>query len=159
MQNKICCVFGHRTINLTVEQIKTLKNHIEMLITEENINTFIFGSKSQFNDLCHNLVSQLREKYPHIKRIYIRAEYPYIAKKYEEYLLGRYESTCFPERIINAGKARYVERNYIIIQKSDICLVYYEGQENFKSGTYKAYKYAEKNQRRIINAFDLFKAL
>lgn len=154
MKNKTCCIFGHRKIDLTDKQTKSLKENIEYLITKEKVDTFIFGSKSQFNDLCLRLVSKLKEKYPYIKRIYIRAEYPCITKQYEEYLLEQYESTYFPESIINAGRARYVERNYEMIEKSEICLIYYDS--NYlkpNSGTYKAYKYAEKKKRKIINTF------
>lgn len=145
MKDKSCCIFGHRKINLTAEEITILKTCIEYLITKENINTFIFGSKSQFNDLCLNLVSKLKEKHPYIKRIYIRAEYPFITKQYEGYLLRQYEYTYFPKNMIKAGRARYVERNFEMIKKSDICLVYYDANyQNTNSGTYKAYKYAQR---------------
>ena len=154
MKNKTCCIFGHRKIDLSDKQIKALTAQIENLVTNEKVNTFVFGSKSQFNDLCLNIVSKLKEKYPHIERIYIRAEYPFITKQYEEYLLCQYESTYFPENIINAGKARYIERNYEMVKKSDICLIYYDPNHlKPNSGTYKAYKYAEKKKRKIINTF------
>ena len=91
----------------------------------------------------------LKEKYSHIKRVYIRAEYPRISKNYEKYLLKNYEETYFPKHIVNAGKAVYIERNYEMIDKSDICVVYYIPTE--KSGTGIAYKYAEIKKKKIIN--------
>ena len=73
-----CCFFGHRTINETEELKSKLIETIEKLIVEKQVDTFLFGSKSRFNSLCQETVTELKEKYPHIKRIYVRAEYPNI---------------------------------------------------------------------------------
>ena len=70
-----CCFFGHRKINETPELIERLTNEIEVLITEKEVDTFYFGSKSEFNSLCHKVVSDLKEKYPHIKRVYVTQFY------------------------------------------------------------------------------------
>ena len=94
-----CCFFGHRKIDKTPELIERLTKEIKVLITENDVGTFYFGSKSQFDDLCHKVVTGLKEKYPHIKRIYVRAEYPYINENYENYLLKAYEETYYPEKL------------------------------------------------------------
>lgn len=163
-----CCFFGHRKINETPELIERLTNEIEVLITEKEVDTFYFGSKSKFDDLCYKVVTELKEKYPHIKRVYVRAEYPYIHDDYKSYLLQSFEDTYYPERMINAGRAAYVERNYEMIDNSSFCVVYYD--ENYapprrrngkrdlldyqpKSGTKVAYDYATKKGRAIINTF------
>ena len=67
-----CCFFGHRKINETSEFVERLAKTIELLITDRDVNTFYFGSKSEFDDLYHKIVTDLKEKYPHIKRIYVR---------------------------------------------------------------------------------------
>lgn len=118
MKNNICCFFGHRTINETEELKSKIIETIEKLIVDENVNTFLFGSKSRFNSLCLELVTKIKEKYPHIKRIYIRAEYPDINEQYTNYLLESYEDTYYPEHIIGSGRAAYVERNYEMIDNS-----------------------------------------
>ncbi len=125
MIDRTCCFFGHRKISDTTELRTQLCEVIENLILKENIDTFLFGSKSEFNSLCHEIVTDLKEKYPHIKRIYVRAEYPYINYDYKNYLLQDYEDTYYPERMINAGRAAYVERNFEMIDKSSVCIVYY----------------------------------
>ena len=102
MKSRACCFFGHRTINETEELKSKLNEIIEKLIVDEKVNTFLFGSKSRFNDLCYETVTQLKEKYPHVKRIYVRAEYPYISDDYKNYLLEFYEDTYYPERIMNS---------------------------------------------------------
>ena len=70
-----CCFFGHRKIDKTPELIDRLTKEIEILITEKDVGIFYFGSKSEFDDLCHKIVTELKEKYPHIKRIYVRSAF------------------------------------------------------------------------------------
>ena len=165
-KEKTCCFFGHRKIDETEELKNNLCRIIENLITNEKVDTFLFGSKSQFDDLCHKVVTKLKEKYPNLKRIYVRSAYQYIPDWYEKSLLENNEGTYFPEYMENAGRASYVERNQEMINKSDFCIVYYD--ENYlpprrknsrrdlcdyqpKSGTAVAYDYAVKKNKEIIN--------
>lgn len=162
---RCCCFFGHRKIEETTELEKSVYSIVEDLITNKNVDTFLFGSKSQFDDFCYKIVTELKEKYPHIIRIYVRTEFPYIDDSYRNYLLERYEDTYYPSKMVEAGKAAYVERNYEMINKSTYCVVYYD--ENYapprrrnsrrdltdyqpKSGTKLAYDYAIK-KCEVIN--------
>ncbi len=153
---KTCCFFGHRKISDRDQLRKELYRIIEELITHDDVSTFLFGSKSEFDSLCREAVALLKEKYPHIHRIYIRAEYQYINKDYEKYLLQFCDETYFSTRAVNSGKAVYIERNYELIDKSDICVVYYNPDylktNNYqsRSGTHIAYEYAVKKDKRII---------
>lgn len=150
-----CCFFGHKTINETEELKERLCETIEKLIVDEKVDTFLFGSKSRFNSLCLDLVTEMKEKYPRIKRVYVRAEYPYISEDYKNYLLESYEDTYYPEHIIGSGRAAYVERNYEMINKSHFCVVYYDKPHSpttRKSGTKIALDYAIKLGKQIINA-------
>ena len=153
MKEKTCCFFGHRKINETEELKLKLYDIIEKLIVDENVDTFLFGSKSRFNDLCYEIVSKIKEKYPHIKRIYVRAEYTDIDEQYTNYLLEFFEDTYYPEHIRNSGKASYVERDYEMINKSHYCIVYYDepnAPTTRKSGTKIALDYAIKKGKQII---------
>ncbi len=166
VKEKTCCFFGHRKITETQELKDLLYEIVESLITERKVDTFLFGSKSEFDDLCHEMVTALKEKYPHIKRIYVRAEFQYIDDFYTKYLLKSYEDTYYPKQIENSGRASYVERNYEMINKSDYCVIYYD--ENYlpprrknsrrdisdyqpKSGTALAYSYAKSKNKVIYN--------
>ena len=150
MFKNTCCFFGHREIEESEELRRKLCGIIEDLIVNKSVDTFLFGSKSRFNSLCLETVSRLKEKYPHVKRVYVRAEYPFINEEYKDYLLESYEDTYYPEKIINSGKAAYVERNCEMIDKSRFCVVYCSETwtlENRKSGTKIALDYAVKKQK------------
>lgn len=154
MHTNTCCFFGHRTINETDELRTKITDAIEKLITDENVDTFLFGSKSEFDSLCLELVTQLKEKHPNIKRIYVRAEFPVINEEYKDYLLKFYDDTYFPEKIIGSGSVAYVERNYEMINNSKYCIVYYDESHaptTRKSGTKIALDYALKKGREVIN--------
>ena len=166
MIENTCCFFGHRKIEDTPDLRTKIADIIEGLIVDENIHTFLFGSKSAFDSLCYDLVTKIKEKYPHIKRVYVRAEFPYIDENYRAYLLESYEETYYPDGMKKAGKAAYVERNCDMIDRSRVCVVYYDldyappRRKNSrrdltdyhpKSGTKVAYEYAIKKKRKIIN--------
>lgn len=150
-----CCFFGHREI-CEDERLKTqLCNTIKKLIIEENVDTFLFGSKSRFNTLCYELVTKIKDEYPSIKRVYVRAEYPIITDSYKAYLLSNYEYTYYPKKIIGATRAVYVKRNYEMIDNSRFCIVYFDeanSPKNRKSGTKSALEHAKK-QKKIIHKF------
>ncbi len=166
---KTCCFFGHRHIEET-DILKTrLYEEIEALITTHQVETFLFGSKSEFDKLCLKIVTELKEKYPHIQRVYVRAEFPYISDHYRSYLLQSYEDTYFPDSVLNAGKASYVKRNIEMIDNSQFCIVYLDEQYapprkkagkrdviayQPKSGTKTAYDYAMKKHNHVINMFE-----
>ena len=147
-----CCFVGHREITETEDLKRELYETIETLIVKEKVDTFSFGSKSRLNSLCYELVTDLKENYPHIKRVYVRAEFPVINDDYRAYLLEKYEDTYYPEKIIGAGRAAYVERNYEMIDKSQFCVFYCKeeyGPTGRKSGTKIAMDYAVKHKKRI----------
>ena len=170
LKPEICCFFGHREITVTDELVLKLSTEIEKLIAINNVHTFLFGSNSRFDELCYMVVSKLKEKHTHIKRVYVRAAYADIDNRYEKYLLQRYEESYYPQSIRGAGKASYVERNREMINNSTFCIVYHD--ENYlpprrkgnsknltdyqpKSGTKLAFEYARRKNKIIMNVYDL----
>ncbi len=154
------CFIGHRNIQKNEDLVSSLKNIITELINK-GVSTFLFGSMSEFDEFSWKIVTELKEKYPFIKRVYVRSTYQYINKSYEKYLLKFYEETYFPKKLENAGKRSYVERNYEMIDHSTYCIFYYN--ENYvvpfskspkrNSGTKIAYHYAVKRKKTIINLY------
>lgn len=138
MIQNTCCFLGHREIVETEEMKKDLYDTIVELIVNEKVDVFLFGSKSRFNDLCHEIVSRVKVNYPSIKRVYVRAEFPSISDSYKTYLLKDYEETYYPEEVVGAGRAVYVKRNCEMIDNSRFCI-----------GTKIALDYAVKKQKVI----------
>lgn len=179
---KGCCFIGHRVIDVSDSLIKRLKILIESLIVCENVCMFLFGSNSQFNDLCLEIVTNLQKKYPHIKTIAYECKSEiFFLKKYKEYYQKimsnfynkRVDIMTVDEKIdhktkFTAGKASYVERNQAMIDSSHFCVFYYN-QEYLpqkrkhtikhsslyqpQSGTKLAYLYALKKHKKIFNVF------
>lgn len=162
-----CCFFGHRKIISDDKLVNDITSAIENLIINHHVDTFLFGSKSQFDRLCYKIVSRFKTKYPNLKRIYVRAEFPYIDDQYRSYLLERYEDTYFPDQLYHAGKAVYIERNYEMIQNSKYAIIYYK--KNYipphqhykkdlllrpsKGGTKIAYEYSKQKGLLICNVY------
>lgn len=129
-----------------------LERIIHRLIVCEGVDTFLFGSKSRFNELCYELVTVAKESYPYIKRVYVRAAHPVISEEYRAYLLQNYEDTYYPERVRGAGRAAYVQRNCAMIDSSLFCIVYYDecrAPATRRSGTALALAYARRCGRCI----------
>ena len=162
-----CCFFGHRKIISDDKLVNDITSAIENLIINHHVDTFLFGSKSQFDRLCYKIVSRFKTKYPNLKRIYVRAEFPYIDDQYRSYLLERYADTYFPDQLYHAGKAVYIERNYEMIQNSKYAIIYYN--KNYilphqhykkdlllrpsKGGTKISYEYAKQKGLLICNVY------
>lgn len=165
----IICFIGHRTITNEDQLIPRLKETILNLI-EIGADTFLFGSKSKFDDICLEIVSHFKKNYPNIKRVYVRSSYPIIDISYEEYLLEFYDETYFPKEVENAGRCSYIKRNQNMIDVAYICVFYYNSEymppvkkakkhssllptQERKSGTALAFNYAKQKRKQIINLY------
>lgn len=176
MEEKVCSFFGHRKIADSVALRQRIQSEIVNLIENYGVNVFLFGSRSDFDSLCHAIVTELKEKYPHIQRraytcrsetctlekerAYWEGIYSYFEKR-PVTLLGVEEEVEHKNKY-TAGKAQYVERNQAMINDSDFCVFYYNpyyqpprrkyskrsvGDYQPKSGTKLAFDYANQRKR------------
>lgn len=116
--------------------------------------------------VCKQL-HEVKKIRPNVKLIYVRAEYPHISEDYKDYLLNFYDDTYFPDKILNAGRAAYIERNYYMIDKADIYIFYFDktyspfslsgshaaSNHKYASRTRLAYDYALSKKMVIINLY------
>ena len=136
---KACSFFGHRTIDETLVLVNRLRKEIVNLIENEGVRIFLFGSRSDFNELCHKIVSELREIYPDIQRrgypcqseVFVLEKNREITErihfnvtKQEVRFYGVEEEVEFKDRW-KAGKGQYVQRNQAMIDDSTHCIFYY----------------------------------
>lgn len=144
------------------EAENTVRETILWLIEEEGADVFLFGSHSRFDDLCYNLVSHFKQKrFPEIKRVLVRAEYPYLEDadspnwEYREYLLTQYEETYFPDKAKGATRLSYVKWNEAMIDRCDMLVAYCKYDISSRgSGTAAALRYAKQKKKRHINIYD-----
>ena len=149
---------GHRKIERTGELQRRLADTVTTLIEKEKAETFLFGSKSEFNDLCYEIVTVLQQTYPHIRRVEIRASNEYLPQMYIDIILKYYEETVFPECVGGAGYRAYIKRNQAMIDMCDVLIAYcdmnFKPSTRTKSGTILAAEYARKKKKRIINVIE-----
>ena len=164
---KACSFFGHRDTEQTEELKQKVRETVERLIVEEGVDTFLFGSRSKFDELCHMVVTELKEKYPHIQRI------AYLCKHESGCLAGEgkdeqhrikeltrrdvyvreFEDIKRSDRVNSAGRVSYVERNQWMVDESDITFIHIDKGyciKNKNSGTALIYRYAKSRKRIIV---------
>lgn len=174
---------GHRTVKDAAQMKKKLTDTISKLI-EDGADTFLFGSKSEFNSLCWNVVTELQTQYPNIKRIcYTTPHELAITSKEDrdqmEHLYSivvggerhfkDYEGAVESQKSQNATTDTYIMRNQEMIDNSDICVFYYDKDYlpprrkqskrsvwgyQPQSGTAIAFTYARRRKKTIINMFE-----
>lgn len=157
IKGKACSFFGHRKIKITEELKNKIKIMVEDLIITHNVCVFLFGSRSEFNDLCYCIVTELKDRYCEIRRVFyscksetciLESERKKYNKIYNQFLIDKFKTLFFEEEFeYNAkyisGRASYVERNYAMIDDSDFCIFYYD----------KNYKPDKKSIQKIVLAF------
>ena len=148
----VACFIGHRKIDKSKNLEDKLLSEIEKLICS-GVNTFLFGSKSEFDTLCYNVVTTLKEKYPDIVRVKFNTssevglESEREAHKFERKLsdffgedvsIKTFEENVLSKKSLRAKRGAYIERNKEIIDASDFCIFYYD--KNYLPPTKKTLK-------------------
>ena len=136
----ICTFFGHRD---TSENIKPkLKAVLVNLIEKNNINMFYVGNNGAFDHIVRETLKELKTIYT----INYYVAFAYIPKKreYDDYS----DTIYFDELNTKPYKYRIVERNKIMLEKSDVVITHVTrvvgGAAEFKA-------LAEKKGKTVIN--------
>lgn len=170
---KSCCFIGSRNTMPTIEIRNAIKNVAEDLITNNDVTIFNFGSKSNFNNICLELISELKKVHKPIKRIAYLCPNETAFKDEDKVLWGKLlsqklnknvnilcvdQSKQFPYKTPKKGV--YISRNFFMIDNSDYCVFHFENNKkeqrnnllcsNSSSGTSIAYKYAIRKNKKII---------
>lgn len=178
----IACFIGHRMVT-DAEQLKIRLTETVTKLIEDGIDTFLFGSRSEFNDICWCVVTELQERFPNIKRIKFNVphevaftskaerencEMLFLKFAHKEVHYTDYEEAFDSEKSSRAGKNAYIMRNEEMIDRSDVCVFYYNKDylppkrkptnkylsvRQTKSGTAIAFAYATQKKKRIINTY------
>lgn len=176
-KSKTCCFIGHRKIIDKEKTIPRLRALLRDLIEGKHVDTFLFGSVSEFNDICHDVTTEFKKEYSNIRRIcYVcKSEWACFEKErlerergFNEFfnspiVLRGYEEEHKLKKIFKAGKASYIERNKAMINDSNYCVFYYcdkyNPEGNGRSGTRIAYEYAQSVAKRngsLLEIVDIY---
>lgn len=178
----VVCFIGHRTVTDTL-QVKIRLTETVVNLIADGAETFLFGSRSDFDTLCWEVVSELKKQYTNIKRISHNAPHETAFTSIEErqlyeqiylQLTGNevhfkdYDYAVNSQKCINSTKNTYIMRNQEMIDKSDVCVFYYnkdylppkrkQSKRHVlsyqpQSGTAIALTYAKQKKKKIINLF------
>ena len=168
-KNYSCCFIGHRKLDLQFSK-EHLYNLIKHLIINVGVKNFLFGSNSEFNDLCHQIVTSFKEIYPDI----IRTNYPLsqnarvtptdkleleqtLKKLYKKnFYICDYDN--FATVTNSKGSFAYIKRNFFMIENANLVVAYLRDikSKNNKtsritnSGTKLAVDFAIKLKKDVI---------
>lgn len=149
-KEKVCSCFGHSEVEITDELKKRTSEEIDKAIAD-GISVFLFGGRSDFDDLVYDTVSEKKAQNPRleIKRIFCFPLDAHMRKPPRWFKRKEYEEYICPAKDFEWWYTAIYYRNCAMIDESDLVLFYAEEREN--SGAYKAYKYAVKSKKKTVN--------
>lgn len=149
---KTCSCFGHTEVEITDDLIMRARMEIDKAIAD-GVRTFLFGGRSDFDDLCYDLVTEKKNADPQldIRRVFCVALDKQLTKPPKWFIRKEYEAVECPTKVCYYWYKAIYFRNLAMIDQSDLVLFWVERREN--SGAYKTYRYAVGKRKRIVNLF------
>lgn len=141
VENKICCLFGHRDCFALEESNLTdaLENQIA-----KGVRTFYVGNHGYFDALVRRILRKLQKQYPHIQYAVVLA---YLPEK--QYAYDDPADTIYPEGLEAVPrKFAITKRNQWMIQQADVCVCYIN---RTWGGAYNSVITAKRKGIEIIN--------
>ncbi len=147
-------LFGHRII----EDYNTVENKLyellRIIIQKENREIeFLVGRNGDFDLMASSVIRKLKKETGN-ENVFLTLVLPYETAELRnntEAFESYYDSIEICEASADCNfKYAIVARNRDMIDRSDIVVVYVK---NESGGAYQSLKYAEKNQKRIINLY------
>ncbi len=135
----VCTFFGHRD---TPENIKPKLRAVLIDLIENNVNMFYVGNNGAFDHIVRETLMELKNTY----KINYYVVLAYIPKKNE---YADYSDTIyFDELNTKPYKCRIIERNKIMLEKSDIVVTHVT---RIIGGAVEFKNMAEKKGKIVIN--------
>ena len=142
-------LFGHREIH----DLKRIEEQLILIIKEimqiKSYVAFLIGRNGEFDEYAASVIKQLQKDFGK-ERFDITLVLPYTVadlEYYEKY----YDHIIVPESVYGVHpKAAITLKNRWMVEQSDLVIAYIERDEG---GAYKAIKYAEKLNKKVINLY------
>lgn len=139
-------LFGHREIEDLRSVDRLLLPVLKELVYNKRYITFLIGRNGEFDEYAASLIKKLqRESGKENSDLTLVLAYT-VAKMedYEKY----YDSIIIPEALYGKHpKSAITLKNQWMVEQSDLVIVYLERK---KGGAYRAMKYADKNNKKVI---------
>ena len=147
-------LFGHRIIEDYITVESKLYELLRIIIQSENIDIeFLVGRNGDFDLMAASVIRKLKKETGN-ENVFLTLVLPYETAELRdnvEAFESYYDSIEICEASADCNfKYAIVARNRDMIDRSDMVVVYVK---NESGGAYQALKYAEKNQKRIINLY------
>lgn len=161
MVGKIACFTGHRPQSIpflrdeerekSIALKKQIRAEVIRLIETENVTHFISGMALGTDQICAEIVLELKEQYPHIT---LECAFPCKtqAVRWNEKSRERYFTIIYQADKKTMVQREYtydcmMKRNMYMVDKSDFVIAVWNGS---KSGTGNIVAYAKSKDKKII---------
>lgn len=144
-------LFGHRIIEDYSAVENKLNELLRVIIQKENREIeFLVGRNGDFDLMAASVIRKLKKETGN-ENIFLTLVLPYETAELRNNTES-FESYYDSIEICESQNFKYaiVARNHEMIDRSDMVVVYVK---NESGGAYQSLKYAEKNQKRIINLY------
>ncbi len=124
---KTCSCFGHLDVNITDDLIARTKTEIDKAVAD-GVRVFLFGGRSDFDDLCYDLVTEKKNTEPQldIKRVFCFALDNQLRKPPIWFIRKEYEALECPPKDFDYWYTSIYYRNLAMIDQSDLALFWAE---------------------------------
>ena len=158
MDDMICCFTGHRKIEKrhSLFLVSSLKRVLRRKY-EQGFRIFRAGGALGFDTVAALSVLELRRELPEIKLHLI------LPCKDQDAKWGEYDRRVYRSILAAADSVTYAEEYYIVgcmhkrnrmlVDGSQCCIAYYNGNRSEKSGTEYTFRYAQGKNVEIINVW------
>ena len=142
---------GHSNVFIDEKEKSHLLYILEQILKINPICTFYLGGYGNFDQLCLEMLTRLKCKYPNLTTIFVT---PYIHKGYAklEFAKKRYDYTLYPP--LEHVPLRYCisKRNMWMVDNAEMLIAYVKYR---MGGAYKMLNYAQSKHLNIINIANL----
>ncbi len=155
MKDKLTvCLFGHRIIEDYITVEAKLYELLRIITQRESREIeFLIGRNGDFDQITASVIRKLKKETGN-ENLFLTLVLPYETAELRnntEAFESYYDSIEICEASADCNfKYAIVARNRDMVDRSDMVVVYVK---NESGGAYQALKYAEKNQKRIINLY------
>ena len=143
-------LFGHRKLYDLYRIDKYLVPILKKLIQQKPYVSFLIGRNGEFDEYAASVIKQIQKEFGKDNND-ITLVLPYTVSDLE-YYIKYYDNIVIPECLYHTHpKSAITKKNKWMIDQSDLVIVAVKKE----GGAYRAMKYAEKQNKKLINLYEV----